>query len=79
MLNFAYLTTYWAIQIKQQRNVQWKHAYQNIYVPVIVDLEKDDFLILGTCQKLTGGEGGGNFKFGFGNEETHSCNGGEIC
>ena len=50
MLNFAYLTTYWAIQIKQQRNVQWKHAYQNIYVPVIVDLEKDDFLILGTCR-----------------------------
>ena len=25
------------------------------------------------------GEGGGNFKFGFGNEVTHPCNGSEIC
>ena len=33
----------------------------------------------GTCQKLAGGEGGGNFKFGFGNEVTHPCNGSEIC
>ena len=32
----------------------------------------------GTCQKLAGG-GGGNFKFGFGNEVTHPCNGIEIC
>ena len=24
-------------------------------------------LVLGICQKLSGGEGGGNFKFGFGN------------
>ena len=29
----------------------------------------------GTCQKLAGGEGGGNFKFGFRNEVTHPCNG----
>ena len=34
---------------------------------------------LGTCQKLAGGEGGGNFKFGFGNKVTHPCNGSEIC
>ena len=33
----------------------------------------------GTCQKLAGGEGGGNFKSGFGNEVTHPCNGSEIC
>ena len=26
-----------------------------------------------------GVEGGGNFKFGFGNEVTHPCNGSEIC
>ena len=26
-----------------------------------------------------GGRGGGNFKFGFGNEVTHPCNGSEIC
>ena len=26
-----------------------------------------------------GGRGGGNFKFGFGNEVTHPCNGHEIC
>ena len=38
--------------------------------------------VLGTCQKLAGGGGGergGNFKFGFGNEITHPCNGSEIC
>ena len=34
---------------------------------------------LGTCQKLAGGKGGGNFNFGFGNEVTHPCNGSEIC
>ena len=34
---------------------------------------------LRTCQKLAGGVGGGNFKFGFGNLVTHPCNGGEIC
>ena len=34
--------------------------------------------ILGTCQKLAGGMGGGNFKFGFGNEVTHSCKGVKI-
>ena len=28
-----------------------------------------------TFQKLAGGRGGGNFKFGFGNEVTHPCNG----
>ena len=33
---------------------------------------------LGTCQKLAGGSGGGNFKFGLGNEMTHPCNGSEI-
>ena len=35
---------------------------------------------VGTCQKLPGGggEGGGNFEFGFGNEVTHPCNGSEI-
>ena len=26
-----------------------------------------DTSVLGSCQKLAGGEGGGNFKFGFGN------------
>ena len=26
-----------------------------------------------------GGRGDGNFKFGFGNEVTHPCNGSEIC
>ena len=35
-------------------------------------------MVLGTCQKLAG-RGGGNFKFGFGNEVTHPCNGSEIC
>ena len=35
--------------------------------------------ILGTCQKLAGGMGGGNFKFGFGNEVTDPCNGSGIC
>ena len=35
--------------------------------------------VLGTCQKLAGGEGGWNFKFGFGNEVAHLCNGSEIC
>ena len=35
--------------------------------------------LLGTCPKLVGGEGGGNFKFGFGNEVTHPCYGSEIC
>ena len=38
-------------------------------------------LHLGTCQKLAGGKegrGGGNFKFGFGNEVTHPCNGVEF-
>ena len=35
--------------------------------------------LLGTCQKLAGGSGGGNFKSGFGNEVTHPCNGSEIC
>ena len=35
--------------------------------------------VLGTCQKLAGGEGGGNFKFGFRNEVTHPCNASEIC
>ena len=34
---------------------------------------------LGTCQKLAGGRGSWNFKFGFGNEVTHPCNGSEIC
>ena len=34
---------------------------------------------LGICQKLAGRDGGGNFKFGFGNEMTHPCNGSEIC
>ena len=34
---------------------------------------------LGTCQKLAGGRGGGNFNFGFGNEVTHPCNDSEIC
>ena len=29
--------------------------------------------------KLAGGRDGGNFKFGFGNEVTHPCNGSEIC
>ena len=36
-------------------------------------------LYRGTCQQLTGGTGGGNYKFGFGNEVTHPCNGSEIC
>ena len=36
-------------------------------------------ITLGTCQKLAGGGGGGNFKFGFRNEVTHPCNGSEIC
>ena len=31
-----------------------------------------------TCQKLAGGKGGGNFKFGFGNEVTHPYNGSEM-
>ena len=36
--------------------------------------------LLGTCQKLAGGRGGGrNFKVGFGNEVSHPCNGSEIC
>ena len=35
--------------------------------------------LLGTCQKLAGGSGDGNFKFGFGKEVTHPCNGSEIC
>ena len=39
--------------------------------------------LVGTCQKLAGGEGGkgggGNFKFGVGNEVTHPCYGSEIC
>ena len=34
--------------------------------------------LLGTCHELAGGEGGGNFKFGFGNEVTHHCNESEI-
>ena len=29
--------------------------------------------------EISRGEGGGNFKFGFGNEVTHPCNGSEIC
>ena len=33
----------------------------------------------GTCQKLPGGKGGGNFKVWFGNEVTHPCNRSEIC
>ena len=39
----------------------------------------DNPLSLGTCQKLETGRGGGNFKFGFGNEVTHPCNGSKIC
>ena len=35
--------------------------------------------LLGTCPKLAGRRGGGNFKFGFGDEVTHPCNGSEIC
>ena len=37
------------------------------------------FGTLGTCQKLAGGEGGGTFKFGLGNEVTHPRNGSESC
>ena len=29
--------------------------------------------------EISKGGGGGNFKFGFGNEVTHPCNGSEIC
>ena len=36
-------------------------------------------LQLGNCQKLAGGRGGGNFKFGFENKVTHPCNESEIC
>ena len=33
-----------------------------------------------TCiVKKLGGNGGGNFKFRFENEVTHSCHGSEIC
>ena len=38
----------------------------------------NEFCCKGLCQKLAGGRGGGNFKFGFGNEMTHPCNGSEI-
>ena len=37
------------------------------------------FYSLGTCQKISREEGGGHFKFGFGNEMIHPCNGSEIC
>ena len=44
------------------------------------DCVESYFSIKGTCQKLAGGKGGSwNFKFGFGNEVTHPCNGSEIC
>ena len=29
--------------------------------------------------EISGGKGGGNFKFGFGNDVIHPCNGSEIC
>ena len=38
-----------------------------------------DIIVIGSCQKLAGGRGGGNFKFGFGNEVIHPCNGSKIC
>ena len=59
---------------------------------VLVQLEFDGSWTLKTslsvCCKLrtlrdlsaiSRGGGGGNFKFGFGNEVTHPCNGSEIC
>ena len=36
-------------------------------------------LFLRDLSEISRGEGGGNFKFGFGNEVIHSCNGSEIC
>ena len=35
--------------------------------------------VLRDLSEISRGEGGGNFKFGFGNEVTHPCNGSEIC
>ena len=37
-----------------------------------------DIIVLGSCQKLAGGRGGGNFKFGFGNEVIHPCKGSKF-
>ena len=38
-----------------------------------------NLLSLRDLSEISRGEGGGNFKFGFGNEMTHPCNGSEIC
>ena len=38
-----------------------------------------EILDKGLVRNKQGGRGGGNFKFGFGNEVTHPCTGSEIC
>jgi len=41
--------------------------------------KKNAFRDLSEISRGEWGGGGGNFKFGFGNEVTHPCNGSEIC
>ena len=43
------------------------------------DIKSINLRIRDLSEISRGGKGGGNFKFGFGNEVTHPCNMSEIC
>ena len=70
----SFKTRYISIHVMNYYVCDNMAAYENSLLCILFGV-----LLLGTCQKLAGGRGGGNFIFGLGNEVTHPCDGSEIC
>ena len=64
--------------VKQDFTVSNLAQKKNVSLPLSF-FNKCSISKLRDLSEISRGGGGGNFKFGFGNEVTQPCNGSEIC